>query len=215
MPTSSNHHNKKKLLLFTPLAGFIIFCMLYYYATTRYPGGSQAHAQATGFSWKHNYWCNLLNERGINGEFNTARPVAIVAMFVLSLSLALFWYTFAQQVKLTLKLKYTIQFSGIATSILSLLLLTKINHDTSTNLISFCGLIATTGVFIALFQYKWKGLIIFGSINIILVILNNYLYYNEELIIHLPVLQKISFASFLCWTSSIIIVTHRLTDANK
>jgi hypothetical protein len=67
------------------------------------------------------------------------------------------------------------------------------------NLASSVGLIATIGTFVGLYHTKWWGLFVFGLFNILLVCLNNYVYYNKELIIYLPVIQKISFASFLIW----------------
>lgn len=42
----------------------------------------------------------------------------------------------------------------------------------------------------------------------LLVGLNNYLYYNKGLIIYLPVIQKISFITFLAWICAIVITIY-------
>lgn len=79
-----------------PVLGIICFACLYYYASTLYPGGSQADLHSDGFDWVHNYWCNLMNEKGGNGQINTARRMAIFAMMLLCVSLSVFFVQFAQ-----------------------------------------------------------------------------------------------------------------------
>jgi hypothetical protein len=94
---------------------------------------------------------------------------------------------------------------------ISLFLFTTIDHDLITNLASVFGLIATTGTFIGLFKAKWYGLFAFGLLNILLVGLNNYVYYNKGLIVYLPIIQKISFVTFIVWVCSIDIKIYRAT----
>ena len=73
----------KRIFVLAPLLGALIFIFLYIAATFLYPGGSDFNPLSKGFSWQHNYWCNLLNEEAINGKYNAARPIAIAGMFVL------------------------------------------------------------------------------------------------------------------------------------
>jgi hypothetical protein len=80
-----------------------------------------------------------------------------------------------------------------------ILLFTKLDHDFITNLASLFGLIAMTGTLFGLHKNGWKMLYYFGLLNLILVGVNNVLYYNKELILYLPLVQKITFASFLIW----------------
>ena len=93
-------------------------------------------------------------------------------------------------------------------------LFTNINHDLVTNLSSSFGAIAIIGTFIGLYKQKWFRLFGFGLLNILLVVLNNLCYYNKALIIYLPVIQKISFATFLVWVCCISI-TLFLSTENK
>jgi hypothetical protein len=79
---------KRDMGLLAPLFGTIVFVCLYLLAAAYYPGGSQADPNAKGFSWLNNYWCNLLNENAMNGQHNSARPMAVTAMAVLGLTLA-------------------------------------------------------------------------------------------------------------------------------
>jgi hypothetical protein len=193
----------KNFYLLIPILGSAIFVLLYLVATLYYPGGSQVDKNSIGFSWLNNYWCNLLNETAINGQPNPAKPIAISGMLVLCSTLAYFWWLFPQQGNLNKTWKISIQISGGISMFFAFFLFTSIDHDLVTNLASLFGLIATIGTFIGLYQTKWKKLFVFGLINILFVCLNNYVYYSKGLIVYLPVIQKISFASFLIWVCCI------------
>ncbi len=186
-----------------PVIGICVFIALYFLSTVLYPGGSPIDKNAVGFSWANNYWCNLLNEHALNGQRNPAKPIAMTGMFVLCFSLSLFWLIFPQYTLSGKKLKLTIQICGITAMAIALLLLTTINHDSITNLASAFGIIATIGTLVGLYKIKWSRLFLFGLLNILLVVLNNYAYHTKGLILYLPLIQKISFASFLIWVSCI------------
>lgn len=197
------------ILLLTPIFGTAIFVVLYVVATFLYPGGSQVNKNSNGFSWTNNYWCNLLNEKAINGQLNPAKPVALTAMFILCLTLTFFWLAFPRHINLDKKFKLVIQISGSLAMTIAFFLFTNINHDLITNLASSFGAIATIGTFVGLYKNKWFRLFAFGLLNILLVGLNNLCYYDKELIIYLPVIQKISFATFLIWVCCININLYR------
>jgi hypothetical protein len=199
---------KKKILL-APLFGTMLFVLLYFIATLYYPGGSQIDKNAVGFSWQNNYWCNLLNEQAINEQPNAAKPIAMAAMFVLCITLILFWFLFPQYVLMSKKFAITIKVCGSFAMLTGCLLLTNINHDLITNLASGFGIIATVGIEIGLYKTGWRRLFIFGLLNFLLVGLNNYVYYSKALIIYLPIVQKITFALFLCWICLINIRLYR------
>ena len=195
----------------TPIFGTILFVVLYIVATLLYPGGSQLDKNSIGFSWANNYWCNLLNGYAINGQQNPAKPIAMAGMIVLCLTLSFFWLLFPGHINMGKFAKLAIQISGTLAMTIAFFLFTKIDHDLVTNFASVFGLIATFGTFVGLYKTKWYGLFAFGLLNILLVGLNNYVYYNKELIIYLPIIQKISFATFLLWICSIDIYLYRKT----
>ena len=190
---------RKSTWFWIPLLGIPLFVLLYVWASFYYPGGSQADAKSTGFSWVNNYWCNLLNSTAINGQTNPAQPIAMTAMVVLCISLAVFWYLFPMiSLSKTLSVRIT-QLTGVAAMGTALLLNSSMNHDLITNLASLLGLMAVMGTLIGLRRLQWNVLFWFGTMNLLLVLLNNLLYYNAELIRYLPLVQKISFAAFLVW----------------
>jgi hypothetical protein len=204
--------NRKKIWVLTPTFGTVIFVVLYIVATLFYPGGSQKDKNSIGFSWTNNYWCNLLNENAINGQRNAAKPMAMAGMLILCLALSFFWFHFPRYINIGKFAKLTIQISGILAMAIAFFLFTGIDHDLVTNLASMFGLIAIVGTFIGLYKTKWYWLFAFGLLNVLLVGLNNYVYYNQELIIYLPVIQKISFAAFLLWVCSININLYQRSE---
>lgn len=206
---------QKSIWVLTPIFGTIIFVVLYIVATLFYPGGSQIDENSIGFSWTNNYWCNLLNDSAINGQHNPAKPIAMIGMFVLCLTLVFYWFLFPRHINMGKVAKLAIQISGTLSMIFAFFLFTSINHDLLTNLASIFGLIAIVGTFIGLYKTKWYALFAFGLLNILLVGLNNYVYYNKELISYLPVIQKISFATFLVWICSIDINLYRKTVSSN
>lgn len=157
----------------------------------------------------NNYWCNLLNTKAINGQYNPAKPVAIAAMFILCFTLSLFWILFPRHIQIGKRLKFMIQISGILSMIAAFLLLSNTNHDLAINIASSLGTIATICTFIGLYKNKLHLLFAFGLFIILLIGWNNYVYYSKVLIIYLPVIQKVSFAAFLIWICCIDIILYR------
>lgn len=197
--TNKPTHRKRKLQLILPIAGILVFVLLYILASLHYPGGSQADPQSIGFSWINNYFCNLLNQTAINGQANQGQPFALASLVVLALSLGLFWWSFPNFLPLSQSQTKMIKIPGVISMIIACFLFTKINHDLITNTASLFGLIAILTSMWGLYQNKLKSIFVFGLFNLVLVLLNNWLYYDPSLIKYLPLVQKISFASVLIW----------------
>lgn len=189
---------KQPVGILIPLFGLSVYVCLYLIATFLYPGGNQLNKYEKGFSWTQNYWCNLLNETAMNGEHNTARQVAMGAMFVLCVSLAAFWYIFPREVNLSRNWRIAIQLSGIISMLVGMFIFTDL-HDSIINIAGICALIAIIGTFIGMYKLKWSGLFTMGILNMILIALNNILYYGDGLKMYLPVVQKLTFLLFLLW----------------
>jgi hypothetical protein len=201
MTSKSNltRRRSKELWILLPLFGILIFVALYVTATYFYPGGSQFDHQSAGFSWMQNYWCNLLNDTAINGQANHAKPIASAGMAVLCVSLSLFWIIFPRFLDAGKYAGPMISISGILAMFSATLLLSAYDHDAITNLASAFGVLALMGTLFVLYRNGWHALFRFGIVNLLLVGLNNILYYNPRLIVYLPVVQKISFSAILLW----------------
>jgi hypothetical protein len=206
--------SKQNIWLLTPLFGTLIYLLLYIVATFFYPGGSQVDKNSIGFSWAQNYWCNLLNENAMNGQHNSARPIAIVAMFFLCITLMIFWYIFPKQTGFRKSRKLIVQVSGFA-AMISVMFISTSLHDIIINIATVFGLVAVIGTFIGLLELKWTKLFWVGIFILPLVAINNFLYYKAELLIYLPVVQKITFLYFLLWICLIDVSLYRNSFSAK
>ena len=201
------HIKTKHISKHTTLFGAFVFICLYIIATLYYPGGSQVDVNEKGFSWLNNYWCNLLNDKAINGQTNAAKPIAMVAMLVLCFTLANFWYIFPQHLQFKKSGRLAIQISGMIAMSIAMFLFTSL-HDWIINIASLFAFVAIIGMFVGLYKQKWLWLFKLGAFNILLVVLNNILYYSNGLKLYLPVVQKITFLFFLIWICLIDIRMH-------
>jgi len=127
--------------------GSMLFLLLYFIATLYYPGGTYSNKSFQGFSWTHNYWCNLLNQNAINGQPNQARPIAFAAMAVLGLTLTVFWHLFPLYAGFKAKERLIVQTSGFVSMAISVFVFTNF-HDTIINIAGIFGLIALAGTLI-------------------------------------------------------------------
>lgn len=216
MPTVKAVHTKTKgvksflqrrQLLLSPVAGSLLFLVLYFLAASAYPGGSQADSRAKGFSWMHDYWCNLLAEKAINGQANAARPLAYTALAFLALSLLSFWMVAAQTMRFAKRTKLILLLCGVV-SLLLLPFLTTPYHDTAINVSASLGLVVMCTVYAGLYRAGWYFLASFGLFNLLLIALNNYIYYCTSLY-WLPLVQKFTFLSFLLWVCFVTLKIYR------
>lgn len=196
-------------LTLLPLVGIGLFLTLFLVATYLYPGGSQADKQAEGFSWLHNYWCNLLNVYAMNGQLNPARPVALTAMGILCAALSVFWYYLPRLFTFGQRGARLIQVAGTA-SMGSALFIFTAYHDLVILVAGSFGLVALAGTFMGLYRSRLVNLFWFGVACLLFIALNNYIYYMGNSLYYLPVVQKITFAFVLAWISLLTIAIHSL-----
>lgn len=190
--------NKEIIILVLPSIGILIFTGLYIYAASLYSVGYQANTSSIGFDWINNYWCNLLNEKGINGEFNRGRLPAIIANIILCISLIIFFIQFSKSFVQHKIWKRIIPISGSLSMIFGIFIFTDY-HDLMTTLSSVFGIFAVLGIIREIYLSQLTIYKMTGLFCVFLLIFNNYIYYSEQLIELLPLLQKITFAIVLSW----------------
>lgn len=190
--------NTSQIANLIPIIGIVTFVGLYMFSSTLYPGGSQANLNADGFDWVHNYWCNLMNKKGMNGQPNPARPYSILAMIILCASLMVFSVQFAQTYSKSSLWNGIIKTSGITSMSFAMLFFTKY-HDLMTTLSSIFGLFLVVGIIREIYKSELTIYKISGVICMLVIALNNYIYYTHHFMEALPLLQKITFAIVLFW----------------
>lgn len=172
--------------------------MLFIFSSTLYPGGSQADINSVGFDWMNNYWCNLMRVNGINGAINPARPFALSALIMLCGSIAVFAYQFAEFSNQSEPWKKIIKWGGILSMSFATLLPTEY-HDSIIIITSLFGLPVVIGIIKEIYGSNLSVYKASGVICLILIALNNVMYYTNQFIEWLPLIQKITFMLVLIW----------------
>lgn len=198
-------HTRKTLVLL-PAIGIGLFVVLYLVAAGQYPGGSNADRTAQGFSWVHNYWCDLLSDWAKNGEPNPGSAVAIAAMTMLCLSLATFWYLLPDLLNTGRHHYQVVQYAGVGSMLLSIFVFSNY-HDMIIMAAVALGVVALAGTYVALFRSRSYALLGFGIICLLFILANSYIYYSKQWIVILPLLQKVTFVLYLLW---ILLINRRL-----
>lgn len=146
----------------------------------------------------------------MNGQINPARTYAITAMVILCVSLIFFFVQFAQKFAQNRFWKLVIKIFGILTMSFAILIFTKY-HDLMTTISSVFGVFVVIGIIYEVYRSNLNLFKIGGIICLILLVLNNYIYYTGNGIDYLPLIQKITFAIVLIW---IIGLNYKLTRQN-
>jgi hypothetical protein len=198
---------KKKWIFLFPVAGIIVYLLLYFFAASLYPGGSQADRNSHGYNWMHNYWCNLLSPLALNGMSNTARPYALAGMAVLCLSLILFWWLFFAQPGISAAARILFRACAILSMLFSFFIFTNW-HDRVINIAGLFGLVALGAIYGMLAHEKRWALFFTGVVGLVLMLANNIMYHTGHFY-RLPVVQLVTFVFFLTWISALCIYLHR------
>ena len=188
----------KNLVSILPTIGILIFVGFYLYSATLYPGGSQVNLNSIGYDWVNNYWCDLMNKYGVNGQVNQARIYSITAMIILCMSLTIFFIQFAQTFAQNPFWKFTIKIGGVLAMFFAVLISTKY-HDLMASLSSVFGVFVVVGIVWEVYKSKLNLFKIGGVVCIMLLGVNNYIYYSRNGIEYLPLIQKMTFVAILLW----------------
>ncbi len=185
-------------MLLLPLVGMLLFVLLYLLATFHYPGGSYAMPQKDGFSFWHNYLCDLLDQEAINGELNGASSYARWALGVLCASLLWLWANLPRLFNRKSWNLYLMWVMGLL-AVLAMAFLGSETHDSIVRISGAFGLVALVSCIVELHKAGYPKLAILGSSCLLVFLLNYYIYETGILMRSLPVIQKLTFALFLLW----------------
>lgn len=183
--------------LLLPVYGVFIFVLLYFIATLFYPGGSDVNPGYTGFDWFNNYWCDLTDEITESGALNPARTIALIAMLVLTLSIALLAYLIPPFFA-NVRFAFLISYLGIASMVAANFVFTEY-HSSAAYMSGILGIIPLALTYYGLYKNRHTMLFIFGLISLFFLALNFFIYSTKIYIEVLPLIQKFTFLAFLIW----------------
>lgn len=183
---------------YLPTICVILFLLLFLYCTTQYPGSSQFDIQSVGFSWQHNYWCDILDRHTYAEVPNPASKWGIFATLILCIGTAASFYQFPNHFSASSSEMWIISGFGILSMLVSALIFTPL-HNQVIGISSGLALIAILAMFYVLFQKSEFTLFYYGVFACVVMLINNYIYYSKNGVYHLPWIQKISIVIVLVW----------------
>lgn len=180
------------------MVGMVMFMVLYTISAFKYPGGSWNYIEHSGFSFWHNYLCDLLDDYAINGELNSARFFARAALGILCASLILIWVSLPKLFTTKSFNRTIMVMSGLLSLIITLFLASG-THDLIVRIAGAFGVIAVITCLVELYKIRNYKILILGVFCLIVFSANYFIYETGHFIKILPVLQKITFVTFIGW----------------
>lgn len=139
-----------------------------------------------------------MNENAMNGLANPARWIAIAAMFILCLSILVFFFQCANHLVTNKAWRIIIRAFGTLSMVSACLIFTAY-HDIMTLVSSAFGILVVIGIIWGVYKSSLTFFKFSGLLCILLMLVNNYIYYSFNWIELLPFIQKITFAVVLLW----------------
>jgi hypothetical protein len=185
-------------LMKIPLVGIVLFIVFYVIAAYHYPGGSYVHPEHPGFSFQYNYLCDLLDDVAVNGAINSAKIYARISLGLLCFSLLLLWIYLPWLFNIKKRIHLLISTLGVL-SMLTTVWLAFGAHDLVVRVAGTFGALALLLTFRQLYLAGYHKLLFLGIISLLLFLANYYIYETWTWIESLPLIQKFTFISCLCW----------------
>lgn len=192
--------NKKPLQYF-PTIGGVVFLILITITSINYPGGSQIEESTIGYSWVDNYLCDVIASEAYNGLPHPFYKLGLSAMFFLCGGLSMFFFYFPHWLKLEGPWNPIIKWMGFISMICAMMIFTDL-HNIMIAIASILALPALFGIFVTLYQKRIMPALYLGIFILILLLLNNVIYYTDYMVSILPQLQKISCVIVIIWMIS-------------
>ena len=179
------------------LIGVLLSLLLLLISTTQYPGGSQADAGSTGFSWRHNYLSNLLNPIAVNGLANDAQPWAVAGVVFLCISATAFFIRFSRKIPVK-SASHVVRYAGVGATAFGLGAATPF-HDSAVALSGALLMLSLFYVTVFVFKSKLHGFKVLSVVFLLVLYGSSFVYYTRTGLEYLPLLQKSYLVIAVCW----------------
>ncbi len=189
-----------------PIFGLIGFLFFFVIATTLYPGGSVNDFASEGYSYFHNFICDLMSLNLPEGAENDARPIAIIAHLMLSFAMISFFYILPEIFTKQNANTRFIRALGMATMFIFIFMFTDY-HDLVVTLTGVLGSITLIPFFLELINYENRLLKALAYLCFGLSVIVFLSYETKFAFYYTPILQKITFifdSIWVVWVSLIV-----------
>jgi hypothetical protein len=192
---------------FIPIVGMTLYLVVFVFAAMDYPGGSENVPSAIGYSFFHNFLCDVMNPITPEGVHNPARVLAIVSHLILSVTMIAFFYLLPALFSWSNRNTFVMRLMGMLTMTVFVFMYTPF-HDEIVTATGVLGTVALVPFFIEMRKYpdgllKTLAYTCFSLSMIVFFIFETRIGYY-----YLPFLQKITFlfdAWWVIWVSVIVL----------
>lgn len=194
-----------------PIIGLGLYLVVFPIAVSMYPGGSINVPKDIGYSFLHNFLCDVLNPTTPTGVVNAARPLAIVSHLLLSFAMISFFYLLPEIFQQKNSNTRLIRTFGMLTMTVFIFMYTPY-HDEIVTATGILGTIALIPFFIEVQRYHDVRLRRLAYICYVLSIIVFFIFETKIGFFYLPFLQKITFvfdAWWVIWVSLIVMAKHQ------
>jgi len=189
-----------------PIIGLLGFLFLFVIATTLYPGGSINEAASEGYSYFHNFICDLMSLNLPKGTQNNARPIAIIAHIMLSFAMISFFYILPE-IFSTQNWKTRLVRAAGMIAMTTFIFMATDYHDIAVTITGVFCTISFIPLFLELINYKNRVLKALAYLCFFLSV-SLFLSYETKIgFYYAPLLQKITFifdGIMVIWVSLIV-----------
>lgn len=183
---------------YSPIVGCSLFLILITFTAIQFPGGSYTENCTLGYSWSHNYLCDIIAIESYNGEWNHCYRIGLAAMICLCWGISMFFFFFPEWLNVKGIWKFIIKWMGLVSMICAMLIFSEL-HNIMIAISSALALPALFGVFITLYRQRYFKYFYFGVFILVLLLINNVIYYTDFMEHWLPQIQKISVICVILW----------------
>lgn len=190
------------------LIGVMVGTLLLIISTIYYPGGNYENVNSEGYDWVNNYISNLLRPLAVNGEENTARPIAIFGILLLTASFGFFFVNFARKIKIR-SASLVIKYLGLLATTFGFVTVIPSMHDIMVTLSSILTLLIFFYITVIVIKSKLTMMKIMSIVFLLTFYFGAYMYFSRFQLEFMPVMQKIIFVMKIAWVLSLEYLTRK------
>jgi len=188
----------KHYVPYLPIAGMILYVLVFTAAAFSYPGGSINEPAAVGYSFFHNFLCDVMDPVTKGGVENNARTVAVISHLILSFTMISFFYILPEIFQKKNRNTYLVRGFGMLTMTVFIFMYTPF-HDQIVTATGVLGTIALIPFFIELYHYEGKSLKQLALACYAMSVVVFFIFETKYGFYYLPFLQKVTFALDAWW----------------
>lgn len=189
-----------------PIIGMALYLIVFFFAALQFPGGSFNYPEAQGYSFFHNFLCDVMDPVTKGGVVNPIRMLAIVSHLVLSVTMISFFYLLPEIFQRRNLNLTVVRYAGMVTMFVFIFMYTRY-HDVIVTLTGILGTIALVPFFIELRDYSNRGLKLLAWVCFSFSIIVFIIFETKFGFYYLPSLQKLTFildAWWVIWVSLLV-----------